>query len=95
MSLVAKVPDTDLSTYVDQAMTGVEQARQAAAQAASQAADAVTQAVGRGASETGLDTSPDELEFDDQGALSGAIPEGEPVDVAASVRESLGDEPGR
>ncbi|HET7829730.1 MAG TPA: DUF2231 domain-containing protein [Candidatus Limnocylindrales bacterium] len=94
-TLVAKVPDTDLSTYVDQAMTGVEQARQAAAQAASQAADAVTQAVGRGGSETGLDTAPDELEFDDQGALSGAIPEGEPVDVAASVRESLGDEPGR
>jgi hypothetical protein len=92
-TLVAKVPDTDLSSYVDQAMTSVGQATQAATQAASQAADAVTQAVGRGGS--GMDTTPDELEFDDQGALSGSIPEGETADVAASVRESLGDEPGR
>jgi hypothetical protein len=43
----------------------------------------------------GIDASPNELEFEDQGALSGSIPEGETVDVAASVRESLGDEPGR
>ena len=81
-SLVEKVPDTDLSGYVDQAMTSVGQATQA-----------VSQAVGRGG--TGLDNPADELEFDDQGALSGSIPEGETADVAASVRESLGDEPGR
>jgi hypothetical protein len=58
-----------------------------------QATQAVSQAVGRGG--TGLDNPGDDLEFDDQGALSGSIPEGETADVAASVRESLGDEPGR
>jgi uncharacterized membrane protein len=94
-TLVAKVPDTDLSGFVDQAVASVGNATQAATQAASQAADAVTQAVGRGGHDMGIDASPNELEFEDQGALSGSIPEGETVDVAASVRESLGDEPGR
>jgi hypothetical protein len=94
-TLVAKVPDTDLSGYVDQAVASVGNATQAATQAASQAADAVTQAVGRGGHDMGIDASPNELEFEDQGALSGSIPEGETVDIAASVRESLGDEPGR
>ena len=51
------------------------------------------QAVNRG--EDTDDLTPDELEFDDQGALSGSIPEGETADVAASVRESLPDETGR
>ena len=65
----------------------------AASAAATQAADAVGQAVNRG--DDTDDLTPDELEFDDQGALSGAIPEGETADVAASVRESLPDETGR
>ena len=88
-----KVPDTDLSGYVGQAMTSVGQAAGAASAAATQAADAVGQAVNRG--DDTVDLNPDELEFDDQGALSGAIPEGETADVAASVRESLPDETGR
>ena len=91
-TLVEKVPATDLSGYVWQAMTSVNQAAGAASQAATQAADAVTQAVQRGDT---MDLTPDELEFDEQGALSGSIPEGEPADVAASVRESLPDEQGR
>ena len=95
-SLVGKVPATDFSDYVGQAATSVGQAAgaagAAASQAASQAADAVSQAVNRG--DASDDRTPDELDFDDQGALSGSIPEGETADVAASVRESLPDEPG-
>ena len=92
-SLVEKVPATDLSGYVGQAMTSVGQAAEAAGAAASQAVDAVGEAVNRGGDTD--DLRPDELEFDDQGALSGSIPEGETADVAASVRESLPDESGR
>jgi hypothetical protein len=92
-ALVEKVPATDLSGYVGQAMTSVGQAAGAAGTAATQAVDAVGGAVNRGG-ETG-DLQPDELEFDDQGALSGSIPEGETADVAASVRDSLPDETGR
>ena len=88
-----RVPATDLSGYVGQAMTSVGQAADAAGTAASQAVDAVGQAVNRG--DDTDDLTPDELEFDDQGALSGSIPEGETADVAASVRESLPDEAGR
>ncbi len=93
-ALVDRVPATDLSGYVGQAMTSVGQAAGAAgASRATQAADAVGQAVNRG--DDTDDLTPDELEFDDQGALSGSIPEGETADVAASVRESLPDETGR
>jgi uncharacterized membrane protein len=92
-TLIEKVPATDLSPLVDQAMTGVDQARVAATQAASQAADAVSQAVNR--SESPDHRPPEELEFDEQGALGASIPEGKPADVAASVRESLGEEAGR
>jgi len=91
-ALVDKVPATDLSGYVGQAMTSVGQAAGAAGAAATQAVDAVGEAVNRGSD---TDLQPDELEFDDQGALSGSIPEGETADVAASVRESLADETGR
>jgi len=82
------VPATDLSAYVGQAITGVGQARGAA----TQAADAVSEAVNR--SESG-DPAAGELEFDERGALGGSIPAGQPADVAATVREPLGDEPGR
>jgi uncharacterized membrane protein len=92
-ALVDRVPATDLSGYVGQAVTSVGQAADAASTAASQAVDAVGQAVNRG--DDIDDLTPDELEFDDQGALSGSIPEGETADVAASVRESLPDEAGR
>ncbi|HKF84450.1 MAG TPA: DUF2231 domain-containing protein [Candidatus Limnocylindrales bacterium] len=91
-TLVEKVPATDLSAYVGQAITGVGQARGAATQAANQTADAVSQAVNR--SESG-DPAAGELEFDERGALGGSIPAGQPADVAATVREPLGDEPGR
>ena len=91
-ALVDKAPATDLSGYVGQAMTSVGQAAGAAGAAATQAVDAVGGAVNRGSD---TDLQPDELEFDDQGALSGSIPEGETADVAASVRESLADETGR
>jgi uncharacterized membrane protein len=92
-TLAGRVPATDLSGYVGQAVTSVGQAAGMAGAAATQAADAVTQAVNRGDDTDAL--VPDELEFDDQGALSGSIPEGETADVAASVRESLPDETGR
>jgi len=92
-ALVERVPATDLSGYVGQAMTSVGQAAGAAGAAATQAADAVGQAVNHG--DGADDLTPDELAFDDQGALSGSIPEGETADVAASVRESLPDETGR
>jgi uncharacterized membrane protein len=96
---LARVPDTDLSPLARRATDAATQVGLGAQSAIGTAAHEVgarTESIrgrfgGEPAAE-GADWQADAADFDDQGAMSGSIAEGETVDVAATVRESLPDE---
>jgi uncharacterized membrane protein len=93
------VPATDLTGYATQAggfAAGARQQAQGVLDTATREigarADAVrSQVSGTANGGLGADEAwpADQPAFDDQGALTGSIPEGQSADVAASVRESL------
>jgi uncharacterized membrane protein len=98
-SFLGGVPATDLSgvafqagDLAGQASRQAQGALETASREVTARAEAVRNQVGRGADGGSVDGLADEPAFDDQGALSGSIPQQEPADVAASVRESLADD---
>jgi uncharacterized membrane protein len=101
-SMLRHVPDTDLSTYVRQAggaASGAGRRAQSVLETATREvgarAEQVRSQIGGEQGSSGAEWQADEGDFDDQGALSGSIPEDTTVDVAAAVRESLPDEQAR
>jgi uncharacterized membrane protein len=96
------VPDTDLAAYARQAggmATGAGRQAQTVFETATREvgarADQVRSQIGGEQTPAGADWQADEGGFEDQGALSGSIPDDATVDVAAAVRDSLPDEQGR